>query len=69
MCEAHAYLMKDGDSERVMENVISIGYDGPDIVLRDLFGDQMRLRARIREVALIEHKIFLEPVEEDAASA
>lgn len=61
MCEAHAYLMAESGQERIMENVVRIGYaeDGS-LVLTDLFGDEMRLQARIREIALIEHKIYLE---------
>lgn len=60
MCEAHAYLVTEQGQEKIMENVVRISYDGADLVLADLFGDEMRLEARIREIALIEHKIYLE---------
>ncbi len=60
MCEAHAYLVTEQGQEKIMENVVHISYDGDDLVLADLFGDEMRLEARIREIALIEHKIYLE---------
>lgn len=61
MCEAHAYLDAETGQEKLMENVVRIGYDESGaLVLTDLFGDQMRLEARIREIALIEHKIYLE---------
>lgn len=60
MCEAHAYLVTEQGQEKIMENVVRISYDGDDLVLADLFGDEMRLEARIREIALIEHKIYLE---------
>jgi predicted RNA-binding protein len=66
MCEAHAYVVSDAGQEKVMENVVSIRPDGDEIVLSDLFGDEVRLKARIREIALIEHKIFLEPLEHRA---
>jgi predicted RNA-binding protein len=62
MCEAHAYLLAESGQEKVMENVVSIRPDGEEIVLADLFGDQVRLKARISEIALIEHKIYLEPL-------
>lgn len=61
MCEAHAYLHAEAGEEKVMENVVSIRYEGDEVVLTDLFGDQVRLRARISEIALIERKIYLEP--------
>lgn len=61
MCEAHAYLDAEDGQERIMENVVRIGYDETGaLVLTDLFGDEVRLEARIREIALIEHKIYLE---------
>jgi predicted RNA-binding protein len=60
MCEAHAYLLAESGPEMVMENVISLRYDGDQIVLTDLFGDQMRIDGTIKEIALIEHRIYLE---------
>ncbi len=63
MCEAHAYLIRDSGQEKVMENVVRVAYEGEQIVLTDLFGDEMRLKARIREIALLEHKIYLESPE------
>ena len=60
MCEAHAYLLEETGPEKIMENVVSLSYDGDQIVLRDLFGDQLRVEGTIKEVALIEHRIYLE---------
>lgn len=63
MCEAHAYMVAENGQDKIMENVVRIGYgeDGA-LVLTDLFGDEIRVKARIREIALIEHKIYLEPL-------
>jgi predicted RNA-binding protein len=61
MCEAHAYMVAEAGQDKVMENVVRIGYDDDGrLVLTDLFGDEIRLDAKIREIALIEHKIYLE---------
>ncbi len=60
MCEAHAYLLKDDGPEKIMENVVSLTLDGDRIVLRDLFGDQLRVQGTLKEVALIDHRIYLE---------
>ncbi|GAB4259173.1 MAG: hypothetical protein Kow00122_16700 [Thermoleophilia bacterium] len=60
MCEAHAYLVAEQGREKIMENVVRIASDGDTLVLTDLFGDEIRLRARIKEIALIEHTIYLE---------
>ncbi len=75
MCEAHAYMLTASGQDKIMENVVRISYDGDGrLVLADLFGDEQRVDARIREIALLEHKIFLEsavpdPVPEGQASA
>ena len=65
MCEAHAYLLASGSAdqppERVMENVVRMSFDGDLVVLQDLFGDEMRLDATVKEIALIEGRILLEP--------
>src|SRR5680860_1596852 len=69
MCEAHAYLASDGGQEKIMENVVTLNYDGDDLVLRDLFGDEKRLKARIREIALLERRYPLSPQEPPARTA
>ncbi|GAB4252459.1 MAG: hypothetical protein Kow00129_13360 [Thermoleophilia bacterium] len=64
MCEAHAYMLKESGEERLMENVVSLDQEGDEVILSDLFGDVVRVKARIRQIGLLEHKIFLEPVGE-----
>lgn len=66
MCEAHAYMLTESGQDKIMENVVRISYDDDGrLVLADLFGDEQRLDARIREIALLEHKIFLEDTASD----
>jgi predicted RNA-binding protein len=69
MCEAHAYLTTGSGHEtvmeKVMENVVRIAPDGDELVLTDLFGDEVRLYARIREIALLDNKIYLEARDPD----
>ncbi|WP_258359972.1 CooT family nickel-binding protein [Moorella sulfitireducens] len=63
MCEANAYLLKEGgEEELVFENVDRIvpGEDG--ILMEDIFGKRKIVRARIKEMALVDHKIFLEAI-------
>lgn len=47
-----------------MENVIRLTYEGDEVVLADLFGDELRLRARVKEIALLDHRIYLEEATE-----
>jgi len=62
MCEANAYLQEDGKEELVMEAVDSVTPEEDGIRLISIFGDQKFLKARIRALALVEHKIFLEKI-------
>ncbi|MBC7325134.1 MAG: CooT family nickel-binding protein [Moorella sp. (in: Bacteria)] len=61
MCEANAYLVKEGgEEELVFENVDRVLPREDGILMEDIFGKKKILRARIKEMALVEHKIFLE---------
>jgi predicted RNA-binding protein len=43
-----------------MENVDVLRPEGDHIYIRDIFGEQLRLRACIKEMNLVEHRIILE---------
>lgn len=61
MCEANAYLVKDGEERLVMEAVDLIeplGEDG--WLLVGIFGDQVSLKARMKSMNLVNHKILFE---------
>ena len=59
MCEMNAYLVADGNEEEVMQDVAVISVAGESITLTDILGQQKTLQARIRELKLLEHKIYL----------
>ncbi|QGP90787.1 CO dehydrogenase accessory protein CooT [Neomoorella glycerini] len=63
MCEANAYLLKEnGEEELVFENVDRVLPREDGILMEDIFGKKKILRARIKEMALVDHKIFLEAI-------
>jgi predicted RNA-binding protein len=62
MCESTAYLLKNGREETVLESVDLIESDGEQIRLVNIFGEEMRIKARIKSFSLVAHKIILEPV-------
>jgi predicted RNA-binding protein len=63
MCEANAYILKNGTEELLLEDVDKVipGEDG--ILLENIFGQQKIIKARIKEMALVNHKIILEKIE------
>lgn len=63
MCEANAYLLKGDREELVLESVDRVIPQEEGILLEDIFGKRKLLRARIKEMALVDHKILLEEIE------
>ena len=59
MCEANAYIIRDGEEELVMEAVDKIEPEDDGLRLVNVFGDQKFLHARIDDLSLVNHKIFL----------
>ncbi|WP_027364963.1 CooT family nickel-binding protein [Desulfotruncus alcoholivorax] len=60
MCEANAYLRQDGKDEILMEMVDKVIPEEDGLVLEDIFGRRKMIKARIKELALVDHKIILE---------
>lgn len=60
MCEANAYLLRDGKEELFMEAVDVIENEGGTLRVTSIFGEQKAVRGRIRSMSLVEHRIILE---------
>jgi predicted RNA-binding protein len=61
MCESHAYLLSADGEELIMENVVHLTYEDDDLVITDLLGDTKHLKATVKEIKFMEHRIELEP--------
>jgi predicted RNA-binding protein len=60
MCEASAYIIRDGREELVLESVDVLEPENGNIRLVSIFGEQKVLSAKIKKLALVDHKIILE---------
>lgn len=60
MCEANAYIYKEGKEELYLENVDIMRPEGGKIYLKNLFGEQKVFDGEIKEISLLKHKIVLE---------
>jgi predicted RNA-binding protein len=60
MCEANAYVYRDGSEELYLESVDIMKPEDGKVYLRNLFGEQKVFEGEIREVSLLKHKILLE---------
>jgi len=63
MCEANAYLIKEGQEHLIMESVDIVEPESDDTWrLVGIFGDQKNVKGRIRGMNLVNHKIFFEEI-------
>lgn len=62
MCESSAYILKDGKEELVLESVDLLENKKGEIMLINMFGEQKTVRAKIKALSLVEHKIIMEPI-------
>jgi predicted RNA-binding protein len=60
MCEANAYMRQSGKEELFLEMVDKVLPHEEGLVLEDIFGRRKIVKARIAELALVDHKIILE---------
>ena len=59
MCEAAAYIMKNGKEELVLQDVDVIEPDGDNLRLVSIFGEQKVVKAAIQSLNLVDHKVIL----------
>jgi len=62
MCEANAYLLKEGKEELILEDISVLRPEKEELYLQNIFGEQKRIKARIREMNLLDHRIVLEEI-------
>ena len=60
MCEANAYLVEGNEEELLMENVDIMRPERDGIYILDIFGEQRWVKAHIKELNLVQHRIVLE---------
>ena len=60
MCEANAYLLKEGKEELILEAVDKVENEGDRIRIENIFGEQKTVHGRIRSMSLVNHRIVIE---------
>lgn len=63
MCEANVYLIDEKGEERLfLESVDKVIPEGNEICLEDIFNRKKYVKARIKEMELVDHRIVLEKI-------
>lgn len=61
MCEANVYLLdKDGKEILLLESVDKVVPYEEGILLENIFSQRKTVKAKIKELALVDHRIILE---------
>jgi len=61
MCEAAAYIVKDGHEDLLLESVDVIEPENEDSYrMVSIFGEQKIVRGKIKSINLVDHKILFE---------
>ena len=63
MCEAHAFILKEGREEKLLENVDQIEVEGDEIRMITIFGEQKIIKAKIKSYNGSENKILFEALD------
>ncbi len=64
MCEANAYLLKDGKEELLMESLDTVEPDNGKLRLTSIFGEQRFVEGKISRLALVDHKVIIEQTDQ-----
>ena len=62
MCESSVYILKDGKEELVLESVDLLENKKGEVMLINMFGEQKTVKAKVKTLSLVEHKIIMEPI-------
>ena len=62
MCEAHAFIIKNGQEKKIMESVDRVELEGDEVKLVNIFGEQKTLKASLRLYNNSEGKIVFKTV-------
>jgi predicted RNA-binding protein len=61
MCEANAYMVKNGEEILLMESVDLVEPETDGVFrLVGIFGDQITIKGRIKRMNLVDHRIVFE---------
>ncbi len=64
MCEANAYLIKDGKEELFLESLDKVEPDNGNLRLTSIFGEQKFVKGKIARLSLVDHRVVIEQAED-----
>jgi len=60
MCQTAAYIVRDGEEELVLQDVISVVPSEGGVRLVNLFGEEKTVPGRISQIDLLAHRVIIQ---------
>ncbi len=60
MCDLKAYVKMNDKEELLLEAVNQVRTEGVEVIIRNLFGEEKRVRGAVREVSLVKNRLVVE---------
>ena len=60
MCDLKAYIKKEGREELLLESVNQVRVENGLVVIKNLFGEEKRVRGEVIEVSLVKSRVIVE---------
>lgn len=69
VCEANVYLVdKNGVEKLILDSVDKVLPNKDEILLENIYNERKTVRARIKEMELVNHRILLEDLDESTCT-
>ena len=59
MCLSRVYVDSNGENELLMEEVASLKFEKGSLLLKNLFGEEKKIEANVKQIDFMTHSIFL----------
>jgi predicted RNA-binding protein len=63
VCEANAYLLKDGEEELFLKALDRVEPGGGELRLTSIYGEQKSIKGTIIRLSLVDHRVIIEQTE------
>jgi predicted RNA-binding protein len=60
VCDLKAYVTKQGKEELLLESVNHVRVEQGEVTVRNLFGEEKKVRGEVREVSLVKNRVVVE---------
>jgi predicted RNA-binding protein len=60
MCDLKAYMKKQGKEELLLESVNYVHVENGEVVVRNLFGEEKKVRGSVSEISLPKNRVLVE---------